>query len=85
MNKFVLPLIGTALLLIGLAMFISCDQTPTSDRFDRFEKLGEYEAQGEGCSIRIIRDRKTSCQYIIACNSIASMPHTCFLDGNLEK
>jgi hypothetical protein len=78
LNKFVIPLIGTALLLIGLAMFVSCDM-PTSDPH-RFVREGNYQADGESCTLRTIRDTYTGCEYIIACNSIAAMPHTCTMD-----
>lgn len=59
-------------------MFVSCD-TATSDPH-RFVIEGNYEADGEGCSLRTMRDKYTGCEYLIACNSITSMPHTCKVD-----
>lgn len=78
MNKFVLPLCGSALLLIGVAMFVSCD-LPTSDP-RRFVREGNYQAEGESCSLRTIRDTYTGCEYLLSCNAITAMPHTCTMD-----
>ena len=82
MNKFVIPLVLTAILLIGLAMFISCQMAPNAppDKYaDRFT-FERYEPSQTQCVVNVITDKETGCKYLQVCNDIASMPHTCFLD-----
>lgn len=83
MNRFVIPLIVTALLAIGIALFVSCDyQTPQPGRF---VEEGVYTTgNANGCMLRTIRDKYTGCEYLMACNNITAMPHSCKVDDPNE-
>jgi hypothetical protein len=76
--QVVVPTLATALILIGVAMWVSCD-LPTSDPH-RFVREGNYTVEGESCSVRTMRDTYTGCEYLLSCNAITAMPHTCTMD-----
>jgi len=67
--------------LLPLFFLLSCDDATIPDqRFD----TAVYGVQGaQTCMYRVITDKKTGCQYLMVCNGLTVMPHTCFLDKAL--
>jgi hypothetical protein len=65
-------------LLLPVLFLLSCGDEEANR--DRFVKMGEYVAPGEDCVIRVIKDVQNNCRYILACNGITVMSHTCDMD-----
>lgn len=70
----------TILLLAALSLMIGCGKN--SDDKRRFTQVdyGFATNGGDGCVIHVITDQDTGCEYLLSCNSITAMPHTCKQD-----
>jgi hypothetical protein len=79
--------IGLALLAIVMILFaivINVDKTgPAPDSASRFTSE-KYDISNQSCIARVITDNKPGpthgCQYLMTCNDLAAMPHTCDKD-----